>query len=56
MLVVSDHAPAPEVLHDAVNQTTQTVALEYETDTLNSLLTKITEAAGTSAGPSTNQI
>ena len=50
LLVISNHVPAPEVLHDAVNQTTQTVALDYKTDSLETLLNKISEAAGSSAG------
>ena len=40
----------PEVLHDAANATTQIVQLNYQTDTLASLLTRIKTAAGTSSG------
>ena len=50
LLVISDRVPEARVLHEAVNGTTRTVSLKYETDTLASLLANIKHVAGTSAG------
>ena len=50
LLVVSDHIPNPELLHDAANDTTRTVRVCYKRDSLKSLLIKMTKAAGPSAG------
>ena len=50
LLVVSNHVKQCEILHDAVNAHTKTVHLDYEQDTLETLLSKMQAAAGRWAG------